>query len=58
MEDRVMNEWCMIDLGMESFDGIDTIFIETDFDLLSKYLKNFSYSFENYIKMRDMSKTN
>lgn len=29
-----MNEWCMIDLGMESFDGIDTIFIETD--LLSK----------------------
>lgn len=48
----------MIDLGMESFDGIDTIFIETDFDLLSKYLKNFSYSFENYIKMRDMSKTN
>lgn len=36
MEDRMMNEWCMIDLGMESFDGIDTIFIETDFDLLSK----------------------
>lgn len=35
-EDHVMNQWCMIDLGVESFDEIDGIFIERDFYLLSK----------------------